>query len=183
MKYCLKCGNIVSDNSMFKDDIDCCNCKIPFEIDDITSQQFESFSEKQKEEYTRKLYNIIKNSNIFQEELCEYGSPNFYSSFWFEKYETLTGDVADRIGDDLRQHMQAKYGKNSPSYQKAVAQQYIYKARAEKQESNLVKCHYCGSTNVKKIGLLNRAISTELWGLGSKKIGKQFHCNNCGCKF
>jgi hypothetical protein len=41
----------------------------------------------------------------------------------------------------------------------------------------------CGSSKIRKIGLLNRAISTELWGLGSKKIGKQFHCNNCGVDF
>lgn len=46
-----------------------------------------------------------------------------------------------------------------------------------------VKCSYCGSTNVKKIELLNRAVSAELWGLGSKKIGKQFHCNSCGADF
>ncbi len=51
------------------------------------------------------------------------------------------------------------------------------------EQSRRVKCIYCGSTNVKKIGLLNRAVSTELWGLGSKKIGKQFHCNNCGADF
>lgn len=51
------------------------------------------------------------------------------------------------------------------------------------EASRRVTCSYCGSTNVKKIGLLNRAISTELWGLGSKKIGKQFHCNNCKSDF
>lgn len=51
------------------------------------------------------------------------------------------------------------------------------------EQNRRVKCTYCGSTNVKKIGLLNRAVSTELWGLGSKKIGKQFHCNNCGADF
>lgn len=45
------------------------------------------------------------------------------------------------------------------------------------------KCTYCGSTNIRKIGLLSRVISTELWGLGSKKIGKQFHCNHCGADF
>lgn len=49
--------------------------------------------------------------------------------------------------------------------------------------SRTLKCTYCGSTNIRKIGLLNRAISIELWGLGSKKIGKQFHCNNCGADF
>ncbi len=37
------------------------------------------------------------------------------------------------------------------------------------------KCTYCGSANITKIGLLNRAISTDLWGLSSKKIGMQFH--------
>ena len=62
------------------------------------------------------------------------------------------------------------------------AKKSIGKAIVEEQ-SRRVTCSYCGSTNVKKIGLLNRAISTELWGLGSKKIGKQFHCNNCGADF
>lgn len=51
------------------------------------------------------------------------------------------------------------------------------------EQSRSPKCTYCGSTNIKKIGLLNRVISTELWGLGSKKIGKQFHCNHCGADF
>lgn len=51
------------------------------------------------------------------------------------------------------------------------------------EKSRRVTCSYCGSSNVKKIGLLNRAVSTELWGLGSKKIGKQWHCNNCGSDF
>ena len=51
------------------------------------------------------------------------------------------------------------------------------------EKSRSPKCTYCDSTNIRKIGLLNRAISTELWGLGSKKIGKQFHCNHCGADF
>lgn len=51
------------------------------------------------------------------------------------------------------------------------------------ERSRVPKCIYCGSTTIRKIGLLNRAISTELWGLGSKKIGKQFHCNHCGADF
>lgn len=51
------------------------------------------------------------------------------------------------------------------------------------EQSRKVTCTYCGSSNIRKIGLINRAISTELWGLGSKKIGKQFHCNNCGADF
>ncbi|MBQ4523302.1 MAG: IS1 family transposase [Lachnospiraceae bacterium] len=49
--------------------------------------------------------------------------------------------------------------------------------------SRKVTCPYCKSTNVKKIGQLNRTVSTGLFGLGSKKIGKQWHCNGCGSDF
>lgn len=51
------------------------------------------------------------------------------------------------------------------------------------EKGKSLKCIYCGSTTIRKIGLLNRAVSTELWGLGSKKIGKQFHCDHCGADF
>lgn len=40
------------------------------------------------------------------------------------------------------------------------------------EKSSKPKCTYCGSVNIKKIGILNRVISTELFGLASKKIGK-----------
>ena len=51
------------------------------------------------------------------------------------------------------------------------------------EKNRKVACTYCGSTNVRKIGLFNRVVSTELWGLGSKKIGKQWHCNSCNSDF
>lgn len=42
------------------------------------------------------------------------------------------------------------------------------------------KCPTCGSTNISKIGTINRMISTGLFGLASSKIGKTHKCNNCG---
>lgn len=45
------------------------------------------------------------------------------------------------------------------------------------------KCLICGSTNVKKISGASRAASIGFWGIFSKKIGKQWHCNNCGSDF
>lgn len=45
------------------------------------------------------------------------------------------------------------------------------------------ECPYCHSFQTEKIGWLDRWGSAELWGLGSSKIGKQFHCNNCGADF
>jgi len=47
----------------------------------------------------------------------------------------------------------------------------------------VVKCPYCSSTNTSKISMVGRVVSTGLFGLGSKKIGKQYHCNNCGADF
>lgn len=42
------------------------------------------------------------------------------------------------------------------------------------------KCPTCQSTNISKIGTLNRMASVCLFGLASSKIGKNHKCNNCG---
>lgn len=49
--------------------------------------------------------------------------------------------------------------------------------------SQIVECPYCHSNGTKKISITSRVISTSLFGLGSKKIGKQWHCNSCGSDF
>jgi transposase-like protein len=45
---------------------------------------------------------------------------------------------------------------------------------------NVPKCPTCGSTNISKIGTLNRMASVGFFGLASSKIGKTQKCNNCG---
>lgn len=44
------------------------------------------------------------------------------------------------------------------------------------------KCPVCGSTNISKISTMNRATSIVGLGILSKKIGKQWKCNNPKCK-
>lgn len=54
------------------------------------------------------------------------------------------------------------------------------------KESNsikTVKCPYCSSTNTKKIGVGGRLLSTLTFGIASGKMGKQWHCRNCGSDF
>lgn len=51
------------------------------------------------------------------------------------------------------------------------------------EKSRVPKCPYCQSTNLKKITVSDRFISVGLFGLASKKIGKQWHCNNCNSDF
>lgn len=53
----------------------------------------------------------------------------------------------------------------------------------DKGNSYGVTCPYCKATNVRKIGVVSRSISAGLFGLGSKKIGKQWHCDHCGSDF
>ena len=46
--------------------------------------------------------------------------------------------------------------------------------------ANAPHCPTCGSTDLKKIDALDRAISVSFLGLASGKIGKSFKCNHCG---
>ena len=46
-----------------------------------------------------------------------------------------------------------------------------------------VECPYCKSDNTSKIGTINRVLSIGVFGLGSSKIGKQWHCNQCNSDF
>lgn len=48
---------------------------------------------------------------------------------------------------------------------------------------NLPHCPYCRSTNIKKISGTSRAASVIGFGILSKKIGKQWYCNNCKSYF
>lgn len=49
--------------------------------------------------------------------------------------------------------------------------------------SQIIECPYCHSNDINKISITSRIISTSLFGLGSKKIGKQWHCNSCNSNF
>ena len=48
------------------------------------------------------------------------------------------------------------------------------------EQTRTPKCPSCGSSNISKIGIVGRVVSTKLFGLASSKIGKTHKCNNCG---
>lgn len=57
-------------------------------------------------------------------------------------------------------------------------------AKIQKQpEVNIPKCPTCGSTNIQKISGLSKAGSVALWGVFSRKVHKQWHCNGCGSEW
>lgn len=50
-------------------------------------------------------------------------------------------------------------------------------------EDNVPKCPYCKSKDLTKINTASRSISVGLFGFGSSKVGKQWHCNKCKSDF
>ena len=47
----------------------------------------------------------------------------------------------------------------------------------------VIECPYCHSKDTKKISTGSRILSAGLFGFGSSKLGKQWHCNNCKSDF
>lgn len=49
-----------------------------------------------------------------------------------------------------------------------------------KQNDTTPRCPHCHSSNIQKIGGLERAGSVAMLGVFSKKINKSFKCKSCG---
>lgn len=48
---------------------------------------------------------------------------------------------------------------------------------------NTPKCPTCSSTNIKKISGISKVSSVAMFSLLSRKVHKQWHCNNCGSEW
>lgn len=80
-----------------------------------------------------------------------------------------------------------KYGGNQ--FQQEIRDAWVAKLHTSSSpkpsstSSNQPHCPYCNSTNVTKVSGTSRLASTFLFGIGSKKVGKQWKCNNCKSYF
>ena len=58
-----------------------------------------------------------------------------------------------------------------------------FKANSQTEDqntNNVLHCPTCGSTNIRKMGGVERGASIAAFGIFSKKINKTFKCGNCG---
>lgn len=95
---------------------------------------------------------------------------------------------------------------NSPEIDKKIVEEYIqnspefdeelFNKRTEEEDAiahgrgtpmtyqkDVPKCPTCGSTNIKRITTLDRAVSVGTLGLLSGKIGKNYECLDCKAKW
>ena len=69
-------------------------------------------------------------------------------------------------------------------YQLKLSQFKAIQTQQEKaEENNVPHCLTCGSTNIKKISGLSKVGSVAMWGILSRKVHKQWHCNNCSSEW
>ena len=81
-------------------------------------------------------------------------------------------DYLKKIYKEQEEILQKRIRKSEESRINEYQQKYL-------AEHN-IHCPYCNSTNVTKIGTVNRAVSVGMFGLASSKIGKTHKCNDCG---
>lgn len=118
-----------------------------------------------------------------------------------DPFETLKQEETDRrYCKDCRKWFPKQYcqcpvcGKDTLDYpeateiiekERAIAIKELEEsiARHKREESYMVHCPYCNSTNVKRISTTSKVTSVAMLGIASNKIGKQWHCNNCKSDF
>lgn len=175
MKYCIRCGSIYSDKYDFFNGKEMCMVDGSPLIEDesMSDDMFYNLSEKEKDEYEKRIYNICKQSEFFDEKKYNksWEKPyNYYYTYRFDKYEKLTGEKAP-TKENHDYHMMLS--------QKRVAEA-VRNYAPPITPKNVPRCPTCQSENIRKIGGLERGASIGLFGLFSKKINKTFKCNNCG---
>lgn len=72
-------------------------------------------------------------------------------------------------------------------YKQKLLERVIVRRQRQQQASqqatppsaNQPHCPVCQSTNIEKIGMFKRMLSTSMFGIASDKVGKQWHCKSC----
>lgn len=104
-----------------------------------------------------------------------------YEATW-EELNKLEEQILDEYvrNNPLFDEHEHKIAAEEQKKQDEANRHFVPKPQPKK---NIPKCPTCGSTNVEKIGTLERGISVTAWGLFSSKLGKTMKCKNCGYKW
>lgn len=117
---------------------------------------------------------------------CPYGHPIIMTSMPDDDFIILSkiSDSTDFYDAMIKLHDDdiIEYELKMSQFRSQVEAQEA-EAERKKIEDSKPRCPYCNSTNLTKVSGTSRFASTLMFGIGSKKIGKQWKCNNCKSYF
>lgn len=136
---------------LFDKDIKCDKCK---------STDF--ISEKECEEIIQKINNanIISKKKLFKDPI----------------YKMVYDSIINKPKDYINYNIRNNANESNEEYFNRINRHTINNS----QNRNIPKCPTCGSTNIRKMGGVERGASIVAFGIFSKKINKTFKCDNCG---
>lgn len=163
MKICLKCNR-----GLFDSDIKCDKCGCTDIMD--------------KYEY-KELYERFKSVSIKEQERLR--KTEAYKTICKYKFIIDTKNTPEmRKAQSTRDKQIAK--QREKEYRVSLQNRFQHKQVEEKclqEQPNTPKCPTCGSTKIKRISTLNRAVSIGMLGIFSGKIGKSYECLDCKAKW
>ena len=141
--------------------------------------------------YCKKCGRIVQESRNETTQICDYCS----YTLEYVPEQFLIGKRGIAINDSLKEQFINEYIKSSPEFD-----QYLFEHRDQdmfnkrmsdqakmahgkavlEEASRVPKCPTCQSTNIRKMGGVERGASIAAFGIFSKKINKTFKCGNCG---
>lgn len=117
---------------------------------------------------------------------CPYGHPIIMTSMPDDDFTILAkiSDSTDFYDAMIKLHDDdiIEYELKMSQFRSQVEAQEA-EAERKKVEDSKPHCPYCNSTNLTKVSGTSRFASTLMFGIGSKKVGKQWKCNNCKSYF
>jgi len=84
-------------------------------------------------------------------------------------------DKCGHCGNELKNHIISKRPENWVDPRK--------RDMWVKDYENIPKCPTCSSTKIRKISAMSKAASVAMWGVLSRKVHKQWHCDTCGSEW
>lgn len=112
--------------------------------------------------------------------LTKMNQSDTFENMWRARIEMFNIDQDPRFDKDAS--LKSMKDRNREATEAHL--QFIAKRNAEKQReaaANTLHCPTCGSTNIKKLDVVDRAVSVGFFGIFSNKINKSFKCKDCGC--
>lgn len=166
MKICLKCNR-----GLFDRDTKCDQCGCTDIMDKVIYthlyNKFKKASPKEQDKLRRTdEYAII----------CKY-------KFIIDTKNTAEMRKAQSISN--KEKAKALEEKSKAEFAEMQQRAKLRKIEIEQKEKEqcIPHCPTCGSTNVKRITTLNRAISIGVLGILSGKIGKNYECLDCKARW